>query len=222
MIGNKAWLRAAVISALGICLLPTLRLRAQETQAPLGDVVRKQQAEREHGRKAKRIIGDEDVGGFHLHEVSGDAATTVIIPNVRITGMVPDGVSLSGKADSKQKMRVWFGPGTLDRCFDLDCAKEIYLSMLPLMIGGSGKVLFESDDSIEGNPVRVVHFEVTHEVRGKILGTVALIQTPVAAGAATCTYQPADASDVESDCDAFIRSLRVHMPERYIYVQHNQ
>lgn len=205
---------------LGICMLPPLPLRAQDDQVPLGDVVRKQQTEREHGKKAKVVIGDEDIRSSHLHQIYGEAAVSVIIPYVRIVGMVPDGVSYFTRTDA-QKMHVWFGPGDLDRCFDLICAEGTYFSTLPRTIGGSVKVLFASDDSVDGNPARIVHFEITHDVRGKIIGTVALIQTPVATGAATCHYRVADAPQVESDCDAFIHSLKILMPERYIYVKHS-
>lgn len=221
MIRNKVCMPMALLWIVGICLLLPTPLRSQEAQAPLGDIVRKQQADRQRGKKAKHVVGDEDLAGSHLHEVRGSAATTVIIPDVTIIGMLPDGVLLYPTPESKQKLQVWFGPGSLDRCNELDCAEETYFGALPRTIGGSIRVLFESDDSIDGNPARIVHFEIAHDVRGKILGAVALIQTPVAAGAATCTYRAADTSDAESDCDAFIRSLRVRMPERYIYVQHN-
>ena len=220
MIRNNYRSRAALLVVLGICMLPQLKVRAQEAQVPLGDVVRKQQTEREHGKKAKRVIGDEDIRSSRLHEIYGDAAVSVIIPNVRIVGMVPDGASYYTRTDA-QKMHVWFGPRDLDRCFDLICAEGTYMSLLPRMIGGPVKILFTSDDSIDGNPARIVHFEITHDVRGKIIGTVALIQTPVAAGAASCHYLATDAPAVERDCDAFIRSLKIRMPERYIYVQHN-
>jgi hypothetical protein len=204
--------------ATGGLICSVVAAAGQEAQIPLGDVVRRQQAE--HGKKAKRVVGDEDLGGFHLHEVQDTAATTVIIPDIRITAKVPDGISMTPAPDSKQKMHVWFGPGTLDKCVDIGCAEEEYLRLLPRGVG-SAKVLFESDESIDGYPGRVVHMEFSHDVAGKIFAIVAFIQTPVAVAAATCRYKAKDAPEVESDCEAFVRSIRIHMPERYIYVEHH-
>jgi hypothetical protein len=170
----------------------------------------RRQANQQH-KKAKRVLSDEDVAGPHKHEITGYTATTVIIPAIRITGAVPD-------ADLKQKMIVSFGP-SLDSCFDVECAKSTYLRTFPQVFGGTPTVLFETDESIDGNRAQVIHLQFLHNVRGKMLATVALIQTPASAASATCMYQASDI-DVETDCDAFIASLRIHVPERYIYVQH--
>ena len=199
-------------------------LRAQTsndaTQTSLADVVKRQKEEQLRGKRAKRVISDEDSLGPHLHQVQGMAASTVIIPYITITGMIPDGVTMSVPPDPKQKMMVSFGP-SLDSCFDLECAESTYLRLLPLTFGGRPRVLFDTEDSIQGNAARIVHLEITHDVRGKMLATVAFIQTPASVATASCIYKASDAPDVETDCEAFIGSLQIHVPERYIYVRHN-
>lgn len=190
---------------------------SQDASRPLGDVVRHQQDGQY--KKAKRVLGDDDVSGPHKHRVTGTAATTVIIPNITITGTVPDSVVMNTPADMKQKMVISFGP-SLDACFDLQCAESTYLRLFPATFGGMPKVLFDSDESVEGNPARVVHLEITHDERGKMFATVVFIQTPASAATASCIYKSADAPEVETECEAFIASLEVHVPEKYIYVQH--
>ena len=201
------------------CLLAGTSLSqdsSPDSTPSLGDMVRRQ-ANESH-KKAKRVLSDEDVAGPHKHEISGYAATTVIIPDIRITGTVPDTVRMNLPTDLKQKMIVSFGP-SLDSCFDVECAKATYLRTFPEVFGGTPTVLFETDEPIDGNRAQIVHLQFLHNVRGKMLATVALIQTPASAASATCMYKATDA-EVETDCDAFIASLRIHVPERYIYVQH--
>ena len=191
---------------------------SQDSGQPLGDVVRRQHDDHQT-KKAKRVLSDEDVAGPHTWEVTGYVATTVIIPAIRITGMVPDNVPIRVPPDYKQKMIVSFAP-SLDSCFDLNCAESTYLHLFRGVFGGTAKVLFESDESIDGNPARVAHLEIVHDERGKMLATVAFIQTPASVASATCIYKLADAPDVETDCEKFVASLQLHVPEKYIYVQH--
>lgn len=205
----------AAFLALACAFTPALR--AQDSSPSLGDVVRNR-ASQPH-KKAKRVLSDEDVGGPHKHEVTGWEANTVIIPGIRITGNVPDYVLMKYPPDPNQKMYVSFGP-SLDSCFDLDCAHMTFLHLVPGVFGGKPTVLYESDDFINGNSARVLHLEIMHDVRGKVFATVALIQTPASVADAFCTYKAADAPDVETDCEAFIASLQIHVPEKYIYVQH--
>lgn len=211
---------ASLLSLLAVsCLLASASLAqdsSPDSSPPLGDLVRRQANEQR--KKAKRVLSDEDVAGPHKHEITGYAATTVIIPSIRITGNVPDTVLMQFPLDLKPRMTVSFGP-SLDSCFDLECAKSTYLRTFPQIFGGTPTVLFETDESIDGNRAQIIHLQFLHNVRGRILGAVALIQTPASAASATCMYKAADA-EVEPDCDAFIASLRVHVPERYIYVQH--
>ena len=191
---------------------------SQDAGRPLGDVVRHQQDEKER-KKAKHVLGDEEVSGPHRHQVTGTAATTVIIPYITITGMVPDSVVMNTPPNLKQKMVISFGP-SLDACFDLKCAESTYLRSYPATFGGMPKVLFDSDEWVQGNPARVAHLEIMHDERGKMFATVAFIQTPASAATASCIYRSADAPEVETECEAFIASLEVHIPEKYIYVQH--
>lgn len=191
---------------------------SQDASRPLGDVVRHQREGQEH-KKAKRVLGDDDMSGPHTHRVTGTAATTVIIPSITITGTVPDSVVMKTPPDMKQKMMISFGP-SLDACFDLNCAESTYLRLFPATFGGVPKVLFDSDESVQGNRARVAHLEITHDERGKMFATVAFIQTTASAATASCIYTSADAPEVETACEAFIASLEVHIPEKYIYVQH--
>lgn len=224
MLPNK---RACVLIILVVCagwavgLTTACLAQDSSTQAPLGDVVRHQQQERQRGKKAKRTLNDEDIHE-HTRQVSGDAAVTVIIPNIQITGYIED-VNPNPKPTAEPKLYAWIGSRSLDACSDLDCAKIVYLHELPhlpSMFGATPRILFESESSIDGHPALLAHIEVKHDVKGTILGEVAFIQTPVVATAATCLYK-SDTPDLEAACDEFIGSLRVHMPERFIYVEHN-
>ncbi|HKT86981.1 MAG TPA: hypothetical protein VJQ59_01000 [Candidatus Sulfotelmatobacter sp.] len=198
---------------------------AQESdqgQAPLGDVVRHQQEARQHGKKAKRVVSDEDVPGSNKHSIGGSIATSVIIPYIMIAGSVPGWLKANAYgSEPGQKMRVWFGP-QMDSCFDLGCAKATYMQQFAATSGGTVKILYESDETVGGYPARVEHVEVVHDVRGKLLGIVVLIQSPITAGAATCLYKEEDAAAIEPECDDFVNSIHLRVPERYIYVQHNQ
>jgi hypothetical protein len=200
-----------------------LHARAQDSssdQPPLGDVVRRQQEQRQHAGKAKRVVGDEDVAGSNMHQITGAIATTVIIPYIRVTGMVPDGVTVEWPPNPRQKLSAWFTP--FDSCFDLECAKAAYIRQFPMIVGGKLTLLFESDDSVGGYPANVAHFKVVHDVRGKSLGIVAWIQTPASVAAASCMYHEEDSSVAEIPCEQFIASVQVHVPERYMYVDHNR
>jgi hypothetical protein len=187
------------------------------TQRPLGDVVRNQKNTQQ--KKAAKVVGDEDIAGAQSRRVWGDFATQVIIPNVRISGKAPLTVKMNVPYSPEQKAFVWFGPD-LNRCFDLECAKATYLRDFHYALAGTPKILFEMDDSIDGYPARIAHLELKSDVRGKMLGVVALIVTPFSSSAPTCMYLEKDSAEMESACEAFINSLELHIPERYIYVQH--
>jgi hypothetical protein len=221
------------LSILCVSYLLTAGVLAQESgdSGPaLGDVVRHQQERRQQGAKtAKKIVTDDDIPASRTHTVRDQVAEFVIIPAVRISGMAPnDGASTSPAGGQKQpKVSVRFGPHLTSppSCYDgsLDCAEEALLALYRVGIwsGGRSKVLFDSDGGVQDFPARVVHFEVVHDVRGKMLGTAALIQTPVAILQAVCMYKASDQADAEPECDAFISSLEVNVPERYIYVEHH-
>jgi len=224
MVPNK---RTCVLIILAVCAgwalwLTTAALtQDSSTQVPLGDVVRHQQQERQRGKKAKHTLNDEDIHE-HKREVSGDAAVTVIIPNIQITGYVED-VNANPKPSAEPKLYAWIGSRSLDACSDLDCAKMVYfdeLPHLPSMFGATPRILFESESSIDGHRALIAHIEVKHDVKGTMFGEVAFIETPIVATAATCVYK-SDTPDLEAACDEFIGSLQIHMPERFIYVEHH-
>jgi len=191
-------------------------------QAPLGDIVRHQQTDRQHVKTAKHILSDDDLPSANTHQVTGMVSAQRIIPYIRIVGTVPNSVAKTIVLSADQKMYAWIGQGMLDSCFDLDCAEKTYLSELPRVFSGTVRILFDSDETVQSYPSRVAHVEIMHETRGKMLGVVAFIKTPEAAGAASCFYRAADASQIESACDTFIESLQVIVPEKYIYVQQNR
>jgi hypothetical protein len=194
----------------------TLCAAAQDDARPpsLGDLARKQKETPQ--KKAARVIGDDDMPGSRT--VWGDFATQVIIPNVRISAKAPRTAKMNAPYSPDQKAFVWFGPD-LNRCFDVECAQATYLRDFHYRLAGTPKILFESDDSVGGFPARIAHFEIKSDVRGKILGIVALIATPFSSSAPTCMYLEKDSTEMESECEEFIGSLELHIPEKYIYVQ---
>jgi hypothetical protein len=209
-----------------ICAGATASAQSPETPdgskpEALGDVARQKKEQSVHAKKAKRVLRDEDVPSSHTHRMSGTAASMKIIPDIIVTGLVPDGVSARPEPSTRQKMYAWFGPTAVESCGDLECAEETYLQTLPSTFGGTGRIRFDSDEEIQGYTALVAHIEIAHDTRGKMLGIVALIQTSVGPLAASCAYRVVDAPEVEADCEAFIESLEIKFPERYIYVNHN-
>jgi hypothetical protein len=203
------------------CVAISVRVWAQDSttdaQQPLGDVVRHQKETTQ--KKAKRVLSDEDMAGSHKRKVRGDFATQVIIPNIQIYGNAPDTVKMNVPYRPEQKAFVWFGPD-LNRCFDVECAKATYLRDFHYALAGTLKILYESDDSVGGYPARIAHIELKNDELGKMFGVVALIATPFSSSAPTCMYLEKDANEMQTACEEFIGSLEVHIPEKYIYVQH--
>ncbi|MGP0021326.1 MAG: hypothetical protein ACLPHP_22350 [Candidatus Sulfotelmatobacter sp.] len=186
-------------------------------QPSLGEVVRHQKETTQ--KKAKRTLSDEDVPGSSTHTVWGDFATQVIIPNIRISAKAPATVKMNVPYTPDQKALVWFGPD-LNRCFNVECAKATFLRDFHYELAGTPKILFETDDSVDGYPARIVHLELKNDTLGKMLGVVALITTPFSSSAPTCMYLEKDGTEMETACEQFIGSLELHIPEKYIYVQH--
>jgi hypothetical protein len=82
------------------------------------------------------------------------------------------------------------------------------------------RILFDVDDTVKNYPARVAHFEVTDDVRGKMRGSVALIRTPVIIVTASCLYSVQDQAEAEAECETFVSSLNVDVPEKRINVEH--
>lgn len=206
----------ALGGALGFC-------QNDQAEKSLGDVVRQQRTNRQQSKTARRVISDDDITPPHSHWLRSQVAFTRIIPSIHVSALVPDGVSAD--PDQKQKMYIGFGPEYWDGQYcdaDLDCAAKTFMARLnrsPMTSGA--RVLFDEDTSIGGYAARVAHFELRHEVRGKMQGSVALVRVPVTVVAAYCMYRPEDKPEVEPQCDAFISSLRIAVPEKYIYVEHH-
>jgi hypothetical protein len=198
------------------------------SQTPLGDVVRHQQEQRQHSKTAKKVVSDDDIPANRSHVMGDWVAEFVIIPAVHISGLVPNDDSTTGTAMGKKqdKIYVGFGPHLLDTgtCSEsLECAEGAFERNLQRgnWAGSKARILFTSDDDIQEYPARVAHFEVVHDVRGKVEGSAAFIQTPIAILTATCMYKAQDRPEAEPECDAFISSLQVSVPQRYIYVEHH-
>lgn len=218
---------------LGMCCMLAGGGWAQESgdNGPaLGDMVRHQREQRQQGTKtAKKVVTDEDIPANRMHSVRDQIAEFVIIPAIQISGMVPndDGPTSTAAGHKAAKVSVGFGPHLTGppSCYDgsLECAEEALLAQYRIgtWSGGRSKVLFDSDNAVQDFPARVVHFEVVHDVRGKMLGTAALIQTPAAILQAVCMYKASDQAEAEPECDAFVSSLQVDFPKRYIYVEHH-
>lgn len=197
-------------------------------QVPLGDMVRQQREQRRHSKTAKRVVSDDDIPASHMRWINAWVAEYRIIPAVKISGLIPndDFPAASSGGEKKGKMGFGFGPhlGQTYWCDDsLDCAEEAFLRgfQRPGWAGSRTRILFDSSDSVGDFEARIAHFEIVHDLRGKMQGTVALIGTPVSTVMAYCIYNAEDRNEVESQCDAFISSLRVEVPKRFIYVEHH-
>jgi hypothetical protein len=206
-----------VMSCVAISVRAVAQDSAPNAQQPLGDVVRHQKETTQ--KKAKRVVGDEDVPGSQTYKVRGDFGVQVIIPNVQIYGKAPATVKMNVPYSPEQKALIWFGPD-LNRCFDVECAKATYLRNFHYVLTGTPKILFETDDSVDGYPARIAHLELKNDVLGKMRGVVAFVATPFSSVTPTCMYLEKDATEMESACEEFIGSLELHVPEKYIYVQH--
>jgi hypothetical protein len=212
-----------------MCLMGLSSARGQNSAdcgAPLGDVVRQQREQRQHSKTAKRVVSDDDIPASHVHWMNAWVAEYKIIPAVKISALVPNSTSGAVAGTAKfGKIDAGFGPhlGERDWCEgSLDCAEESFLRTFqrPGWAGSRARILFDSDTSVGDYEARTAHFEVVNEVRGKLAGTVAVIQTPVATLKAYCIYNAKDRDEAEPECDAFISSLRVEVPQRYVYVHH--
>jgi hypothetical protein len=109
-----------------------------------------------------------------------------------------------------------------DWCNGLDCAEKGFLGRFQRggWVGNSARILFDSNATVGDYQARVAHFEIMNDVRGKMQGSVALVETPVATVMGYCIYNAKDRVAAEPQCDTFISSLQVEVPQRFIYVQH--
>jgi hypothetical protein len=192
---------------------------------PLGDVARQQKEQRQRAKPAQRVVTDEDIPANRARWIAGYAAEFKIIPDVRIRGLVPSDPAstptfFGQKAD---KIYVGFGPHLVDTGWcdgPPECAEDAFLKRYQggAWVSGSARILFDADDSVGDYDARVAHFEVLNNGQGKMLGTVALIQTPIATLMSYCIYRMQDRTEAEPECDAFISSLQVEIPKRFVYV----
>jgi hypothetical protein len=197
-------------------------------QIPLGDVVKRQREQQLHSKPAKKVVTDDDIPANHMQRFNGYVAEYRIIPSIRISGMVPisDSPPATAIGQKKDKIYIRFGPTLLDAdaCNDgtLDCAEQALIRQFDhgQKIGSKARVLFDADDTVQNFPARVVHFELDHDVRGKMQGAVALIRTPITIVTATCLYSLQDQAEAEPECETFISSLNVDVPQKRIYVEH--
>jgi hypothetical protein len=222
MINKSAWMTVC-------CLVLIGGAWAQDStsgeQTPLGDVVRQQREQRLHSKTAKHVVSDEDIPASRMHSMNGCVAPSVIIPCIKVSGVVPDDTSSLATefGQKKDKIYVGFGPGYPDiySCGSIDC-EDAFLHLFERAgwIASGARIRFDQDDTIQNYPARVAHFEALHNIRGKMQGTVALIAAPVATVVAYCMYSVQDRLEAEPECDTFISSLQVEVPKRYIYVHH--
>lgn len=219
--------------ALHCLLLLAVIARAEDapdgSSRPLGDVVRQQKSASQHGKTARRVLNDDDIAPSHTHWMVGWAATTKIIPAIKISGLVPDGLpDLATTApQGKQKIHIGFGPEISNgySCADdgFDCAEQIFVEGLQRggSLGRAARILFDSDGEVQGFRARVAHFEVRHEVQGRMVGTLVIVSVPPTVVVASCMYRELDRAEVEPQCDRFVSSLRIEAPKKFIYVEHN-
>jgi hypothetical protein len=229
MIRKSSLLR---LSRLTLCwLLLAAGLRAQNSagsgdQTPLGDVVRQQREQRQHSKTAKRVVSDDDIPANHYGRSADSVAEYVIIPAIKISGPTPleAANTVSPIGQKRGKIYVGFGPhlGWSDWCGGLDCAEQAFLRHFQRggWVPGSAHVLFDSNDAVGDYEARIAHFEILNDVRGRMQGAVALIEVPMATLMAYCIYDAKERPEAEPECEAFISSLQVDVPERFIYVKH--
>ena len=199
-----------------------------DQQIPLGDVVKRQREQRLDSKTAKKVVTDEDIPANHMQRFNGYVAEFRIIPAIRISGLVPLGDSPPATAigQKKDKIYIRFGPTLLDSyaCDNgtLDCAEQAFVRRFQHggKLGSAARILFDLDDTVQNYPARVAHFEVTDDVRGKMRGNVALISTPVIIVTASCLYSVEDQAEAEAECETFVSSLNVDVPEKRINVEH--
>jgi hypothetical protein len=215
----------SLVSVAGACAQDST---GASQQIPLGDVVKRQHEQQLHSKPAKKVVTDDDIPANQMQRFNGYVAEYRIIPAIRISGMVPisDSPPATAIGQKKDKIYVRFGPTLLDAdtCSDgtLDCAEEALIRQFGhgQKIGSKARILFDADDTVQNFPARVVHFELDHDVRGKMQGSVALIRTPITIVTATCLYSLPDQAEAEPECETFISSLNVDVPEKRIYVEH--
>ncbi len=219
----------------GVCCMLVAGAWAQDStgsgadqQTPLGDVVKRQRDQRQSSKTAKKVVTDDDIPANHTHRFNGYVAEYRIIPAIRVSGLVPISDSLPATAigEKKDKIYIRFGPTMLDpyACENgtMDCAEQAYLRRFEHggKLGSAVRILFDLDDTVQNYPARVAHFEVTDDVRGKMRGSVALIKTAVIIVSASCLYSVRDQAEAEAECETFISSLNVDVPENKMYVEH--
>jgi hypothetical protein len=227
-------LHLSLVGGSGLCCLMLLAgAWAQDTtgadqQTPLGEVVKRQREQRQYSKTAKKVVTDDDIPANHTHRFNGFVAEYRIIPAIRISGLVPIGDSPPATAigEKKDKIYINFGPRMLDpyACENgtMDCAEQAYLGRFAHggKLGSAARILFDLDDTVQDYPARIAHFEVTDDVRGKMRGSVALIRTPVIIVTASCLYSVSDQAEAEAECETFISSLNVDVPEKRLNVEH--
>ncbi len=199
-----------------------------DQQTPLGAVVKRQREQRQYSKTAKKVVTDDDIPANHTYRFNGYVAEYRIIPAIRISGLVPisDSPPATAIGQKKDKIYIRFGPTLMDpyACDNgtLDCAEQAFLGRFQHggKLGSAVRILFDLDDTVQNYPARVAHFEVTDDVRGKIRGSVALIRTPIIIVTASCLYSVQDQAEAEAECETFISSLNVDIPEKRINVDH--
>ncbi|MGA7077758.1 MAG: hypothetical protein ACLPZJ_05300 [Terriglobales bacterium] len=233
---RKLHLHLALLGWSGLCCLMLVAgAWAQEStgsgtdqQTPLGAVVKRQREQRQYSKTAKKVVTDDDIPANHTYRFNGYVAEYRIIPAIRISGLVPisDSPPATAIGQKKDKIYIRFGPTLMDpyACDNgtLDCAEQAFLGRFQHggKLGSAVRILFDLDDTVQNYPARVAHFEVTDDVRGKIRGSVALIRTPIIIVTASCLYSVQDQAEAEAECETFISSLNVDIPEKRINVDH--
>ena len=222
MIRSSRSSQRIVLASILAGLLWTAYASAQEsttgtTPPPLGDIARHQ---RMQPKTAKLVVGDDDIPSSHTHRITGMAGTTRMIPYITFTGVVPDVITVNTVLDPKQKIHVLFGPQDVESCYNLDCAEATYLQNFPKTFGGTVRILFDTNETIQTYAARVAHIEIVHDVLGKLAGSVVFIRAPVVV-TATCIYRVQDRAEADSECNTYIKSLQMNVPEKYIDAQGN-
>jgi hypothetical protein len=221
---SRAPLYSVILCSL--VLLASAGAQDSGTQPSLGDLARQQRELRRHEKPPTHVLTDDDVAATGKVWTAGYAAEFVIIPEPRIEGLAPRDPAAKQTFFGRKinQMYVSFGPHLNDKgdwCSgSFECSERSFLRRFGWggWVPGSARILFDSDATVGDYQARVAHFEALHNGRGKMLGSVALIATPFTTLMASCIYEAKDRTQAEPDCDGFISSLKVVVPEHYIYV----
>jgi hypothetical protein len=227
--GTRTWVGGMLA---GIAVL-AIGVRAQNSAADskgpsLGDLARQQRTQRQHAKPAKLKLSDDDLAPNQLRRIT--IVSNKSVPGPMLSGSFPgdpvegERVAVISTSHGKSKIFASFWqsePSAVCGADPLDCAELTFLPELAREpeLGSAGKVLYDREDTIDGQPARVVDFTVKGKVE-PMRGVAAFVIVPYNTLGAACIYPERDRLQAEGVCDAFLSSLKVSVPPKTIPWMH--